>query len=173
MNNFEKAFDRVIGHEGGYTSDTKDRANWTSGICGQGECKGTKYGLSAMTYPTLDIYNITVEQAKAIYKRDWWDKLGMDKYHPALAYQMFDASINHGATTANKFLQKAVGVTADGIVGTKTLAAIKSKDIKDVLTLFLATRLQYFTEISTWKTYCTGWSRRVVQNMMYAVEDTK
>lgn len=37
--------------------------------------------------------------------------------------------------------------------------------------LFLAERLQYFTEVKTWKTYCTGWTRRVVQNLRYAAED--
>ena len=117
MNNFNKAFDRVIGHEGGFQNDPLDRANWTSGVCGVGECKGTKYGLAAMTYPTLDIRNLTLDQAKAIYKRDWWDKLGMDKYPPALAYQMFDASIIHGSGRAIQFVQKAVGTKADGVIG--------------------------------------------------------
>lgn len=171
MNNFNKAFDRVIGHEGGFTDDPKDRGNWTSGTCGVGECKGTKYGLAAMTYPTLDIRNLTLDQARAIYKRDWWDKLGMDKYPPALAYQMFDASINHGSGRAIHFVQKAVGTKADGIIGSKTLAAIDAIDKNDLLLLFLAERLQYFTEVKTWKTYCTGWTRRVVQNLRYAAED--
>ena len=171
MNNFNKAFDRVIGHEGGFTDDPRDRGNWTSGTCGVGECKGTKYGLAAMTYPTLDIRNLTLDQAKAIYKRDWWDKLGMDKYPSALAYQMFDAAINHGSGRAIQFVQKAVGAKADGIVGSKTLAAIDALDKNDLLLLFLAERLQYFTEVKTWKTYCTGWTRRVVQNLRYAAED--
>ena len=171
MSNFDNAFDRVIGHEGGFQDDVRDRANWTSGTCGVGECKGTKYGLAAMTYPTLDIRNLTLDQARAIYKRDWWDKLGMDKYPPALAYQMFDAAINHGSGRAIQFLQKAVGTTADGIIGSKTLAAIAAIDINDLLLLFLAERLQYFTEVKTWKTYCTGWTRRVVQNLRYAAED--
>lgn len=171
MNNFNKAFDRVIGHEGGFTDDPRDRGSWTSGICGVGECKGTKYGLAAMTYPTLDIRNLTLDQARAIYKRDWWDKLGMDKYPPALAYQMFDASSNHGSGRAIQFVQKAVGAKADGIIGSKTLAAIDALDKNDLLLLFLAERLQYFTEVKTWKTYCTGWTRRVVQNLRYAAED--
>ena len=70
MSNFDNAFDRVIGHEGGFTDDPLYRGNWTSGVCGVGECKGTKYGLAAMTYPILDIRNLTLNQAKDIYKRD-------------------------------------------------------------------------------------------------------
>jgi len=42
--NFDLAFDRVIGHEGGYTDDPRDRGNWTGGATGRGELKGTKYG---------------------------------------------------------------------------------------------------------------------------------
>jgi hypothetical protein len=42
---------------------------WTTGIIGKGICKGTKYFISAMTYPDLDIKNL-LDQAKAIYKRD-------------------------------------------------------------------------------------------------------
>ena len=49
MSNFDNAFDRVIGHEGGFTDDPLDRGNWTSGTCNVGKCNGTKYGLSAMT----------------------------------------------------------------------------------------------------------------------------
>jgi lysozyme family protein len=41
---FEQAFDRLIGHEGEFTDDPKDRGNWTTGIIGKGICKGTKLG---------------------------------------------------------------------------------------------------------------------------------
>ena len=95
----------------------------------------------------------------------------MGKYPSALAYQMFDASINHGSGRAIQFVQKAAGAKADGIIGSKTLAAIDALDKNDLLLLFLAERLQYFTEVKTWKTYCTGWTRRVVQNLRYAAED--
>ena len=63
---FNLMFDKLIGAEGGFQNDPKDRGNWTSGIIGKGECKGTKYGVSAMAYPDLDIENLTIEQAKKI-----------------------------------------------------------------------------------------------------------
>ena len=55
---FDKAFDRLIGHEGEFTNDPKDRGNWTTGVIGRGQLKGTKFGISAMTYPHLDIINL-------------------------------------------------------------------------------------------------------------------
>lgn len=169
---FNKVFDRVIGHEGGFQADPKDRGNWTSGVVGQGELKGTKFGLAAMTYPHLDIKNLTVDQAKAIYFEDWWVALKMDSYPPALAYQMFDAAVNHGSGRAIQFLQRAVGTKDDGILGPKTMKATAAININDVLMLFIAERLQYFTEVKTWDIYGKGWTRRMVQNLRYAAEDS-
>ncbi|MGL5669114.1 MAG: glycoside hydrolase family 108 protein [Shewanella sp.] len=171
MPTFDTVFDRVIGHEGGFQDDSRDRGNWTGGEVGKGQLNGTKFGLSAMTYPELDIKNLTADQAKSIYKRDWWDKLKMKSYPPALAYQMFDAAINHGSGRANQFLQKAAGVNPDGVIGPVTMGAILKADLNDLLMLFIANRLQYFTEVKTWKTYCTGWTRRMAENLKFAAED--
>ncbi|WP_035604509.1 glycoside hydrolase family 108 protein [Edwardsiella tarda] len=171
MTLFDVVFERVVGHEGGYQTDPRDRGNWTGGAVNKGQLKGTKFGLAAMTYPDLDIKNLTPEQAKAIYQRDWWSKFGMERFPQALAYQMFDAAVNHGIGRANQFLQRAVSVNDDGKVGPATLSALNSADLNDVLMLFLAERLQYFTEVKTWKDYCTGWTRRVVQNLRYATQD--
>lgn len=168
---FDKAFERVVGHEGGYQNDRADRGNWTSGVIGKGEQKGTKFGISAMSYPDVDIKNLTVEQAKAIYKRDFWDKLGMDRFKPAMQFQLFDAAINHGWINTVKILQRALGLTDDGIIGPKTIAAVNAKDLHDMLMLFLAYRLDFFTAINTFATYGRGWVRRVANNLKLAAED--
>ncbi len=169
---FDKAFDRVIGHEGGFQNDPADRGNWTTGRVGEGENKGTKFGLAAMTYPDLDIENLTVQQAKDIYYRDWWASLGMDRFRPAMQYQMFDAAVNHGMRNATKMLQRAVGAVADGVIGPKTLRAAANTDVNDLLMLFLAERLEFFTNIKTFDLYGRGWSRRVAGNLRLAAEDT-
>lgn len=62
--NFEKAVAFVLRHEGGYTNDNRDPG---------GE---TKFGISKRAYPSLDIKNLTEEQAKVIYRRDYWDRAG-------------------------------------------------------------------------------------------------
>jgi lysozyme family protein len=124
---FDTAFDRLIGHEGKFTEDPKDRGNWTTGVIGKGQCKGTKYGISAMTYPDLDIRNLTLDQAKAIYKRDWWDRINADDLHPAIVFQVWDFAVNAGMGTAKRKLQKAVGVAEDGIIGPMTFKAIKKQ----------------------------------------------
>ena len=171
MTMFESAFHRVFTNEGGFQKDPADRGNWTTGKIGEGELKGTKYGLAAMTYPTLDIEGLTLEQAKAIYERDWWDKLEMTKFRSAMQYQMFDAAINHGMRNATRILQYAVGVKADGLIGPKTREAACSKDLNDLLMCFLAERLVFMTDIRTWDRYGKGWARRIAHNLKLASTD--
>lgn len=169
--NFDDAFKRVIGHEGNYQCDREDRGNWTSGIVGKGQLKGTKYGISAMSYPSLDIKNLTLDQAKEIYHREFWQRVQGDDLHPAIAYQLFDSSVNHGIGNAIRFLQRAVGVIDDGQIGAITLAAINQLSIDDVLKLFNAERIEFFTKISTFERNGRGWMRRVAQNLRYASKD--
>ncbi len=104
--NFEIAFQRLIGHEGGYSNDRDDPGNWTGGKVGLGKLLGTKFGLAANTYPNLDIKNLTIDQAKLIYKKDWWDKLGADQLHPTIVYRLWDFAINAGKSRAVKELQQ-------------------------------------------------------------------
>lgn len=168
---FDEAFDRLIGHEGNFTDDRRDRGNWTSGVIGRGQLKGTKYGISAMTYPHLDIKNLTLDQAKSIYKQDWWDRLDADHIDSAIVFQVWDFAINAGMSTAKRKLQSAVGVADDGIIGPITLSAVNKMDLNDVLMRFNAQRLDYYTRLSTWSTYGKGWTRRVAGQLNYASID--
>jgi lysozyme family protein len=168
---FEVAFDRLIGHEGNFTDDKNDRGNWTTGIIGKGILKGTKFGISAMTYPDLDIKNLTIEKAKEIYKRDWWDALNANKIDSAIVFQVWDFAINAGMATAKRKLQSSVNVADDGIIGPITLDAINKSDLNDVLMNFNSERLVYYTKLSTWPRYGKGWTVRVAGQLKYAAMD--
>ena len=168
---FNQAFDRLIGHEGKFTNDRQDRGNWTTGIIGKGQLKGTKFGISAMTYPDLDIINLTLEQAKAIYKGDWWDKINADSIHTAIVFQVWDFAVNAGMGTAKRKLQKAVGVAEDGIIGKRTLQAIQAVELNDILLKFNAEKLKHYTSLSTWQRYGRGWTIRVAGQLDYAAMD--
>lgn len=168
---FDIAFDRLIGHEGKFTEDPNDRGNWTTGVINKGQCKGTKYGISAMTYPDLDIRNLTLDQAKAIYKRDWWDRINADDIHSAIVFQVWDFAVNAGMGTAKRKLQKAVNVAEDGIIGSMTIKAIKKADLNDVLMKFNAAKLKHYTSLSTWPRYGKGWTIRTADQLNYAALD--
>lgn len=168
---FLQAFDRLIGHEGGFSDDRRDPGNWTGGRVGVGYLRGTKYGIAANTYPDLDIPGLSLDQARAIYFRDWWQKAGGDEIDPAIVYQMWDFAVNAGMGSARRVLQRAVRVADDGRIGPMTIAAVKAMPVTDVLMRFAAARLRFYTSLSTWPTYGRGWVNRVATQLDYAAED--
>jgi lysozyme family protein len=170
--NFDVAFQRVVGHEGNFQDEHEDRGNWTSGIIGVGQLKGTKFGISAMSYPHLDIKNLTLAQAKEIYKRDFWDRAKLSEYDPGFSFQVFDAQVNHGPGNGIRFLQRAAGVADDGSVGRITLAAVKAMTVTDLVMLFNSERLTFITKLAKFERYGGGWVNRVAQNLRYGAEDT-
>lgn len=168
MSAFGQAFAVLIVHEGGYSTDRQDPGNWTGGKVGSGTLKGTKYGISAASFPTLDIANLTVEQAGSIYRAMYWDRMGCDSLPPELALLVFDAAVNNGVSNAAKFLQLSVGATADGLIGTATRAAIAKtlgngspERVQALCSEFLARRLVFMAALSTWARYGLGWARRL------------
>ena len=171
MITFEQAFARLIGIESSYTNDVRDKGNWTGGAIGVGVCKGTKYGIAASSYPKLDIKNLTIDQAKMIYQTDWWDAIGAEKLPTAVIYQIWDFGINSGLVTAKMQLQKAIGVAADGVIGSVTIAKINTMDLSDVLMLYIAQRITFYTALSSWPTYGKGWINRMAVNLRYAAVD--
>ncbi len=163
---FDEAFDVLIGNEGEFTRDPRDRGNWTSGKIDNGELKGTKFGISAMTYPLVDIKNLTLDKAKAIYKRDFWNKMNADKLPKAILFDLFDMAVNSGVSTACRTLQRAVGSTPDGVIGPKTVANIALMDEQLVDKRFAAQRLLFLCDMATWPSFGKGWVRRVANNLM-------
>ena len=168
---FDEAFDRLIGHEGGFSSDFKDPGNWTGGRVNVGELKGTKFGIAANTYGDVDIKNLTLEQAKAIYYRDWWLKIGADEIPSPVVYQMWDFAVNAGMGKARQAIQYAAGVAQDGKIGPMSIAAIKRTELNDLLMKFNAYRIRHYTSLSTWATFGKGWSIRVAGQLDYAAMD--
>lgn len=163
--NFDEAFEITVGHEGGLTLHRADRGNWTSGKVGVGELKGTKYGISAMAYPKEDIKNLTIERAKQLYKRDYWDKCRCDELPNGLRFHVFDVAVNSGVKRAIQTLQQAAGTKDDGIIGPATLAAVRSKDQCELLLSFYSFRIAFYTSIGTFGTFGKGWMNRVASNL--------
>ncbi|HEX3970428.1 MAG TPA: glycosyl hydrolase 108 family protein [Stellaceae bacterium] len=129
---FAAALAIVLAHEGGYQAMQDDSGNWTGGKLGAGELKGTKFGLSAASYPALDIGSLTAADAAAIYRRDWWDRFGLGRLPAPLAAKLFDAAVNIGIESAVRALQRALRaagaapIAEDGKLGPATIAAASS-----------------------------------------------
>ncbi len=128
---FSIAFEELILVEGGYNHDPFDRG---------GE---TKYGISQRTYPDLNIKNLTLEGAKDIYRRDYWDALRLDQVESdTISHEMFDTAVNMGVGTAAECAQKAANLLSPGslkvdcIFGPKSVAVINQIATRSVYALF-------------------------------------
>jgi lysozyme family protein len=163
--------DRLLSHEGGYTADRRDPGNWTGGRVNAGQLKGTKFGIAANTYPNLDIKNLTRTQAIAIYRRDFWEAAKCDKLAPVVAFQLLDGAVNSGIKQATRWLQRAVKVADDGMIGSMTLAAIRATDQNDIAYRFNADRIDFMTRLKNWPVHGAGWMRRIAGNLRFAAED--
>ena len=166
--NFSKAFELTIGHEGGFQNDPNDRGNWSTGIIGKGVNRGTKYGVSAMSYPTLDIKNLTVAQAEAIYKKDYWDRNSCDRLPAGVDYLVFDISVNHGVKDGAVFLQQAIGAKPDGDIGPTTLAMVARKNPQEIIEELCVVRAFDYISLGSFGRYGTGWFRRLMKTLTQA-----
>ena len=162
---FKQIFDRLIGHEGGYVNDPRDpggETNW--GV--------TKRTAQANGY-TGDMKTMTRQQAYEIYHRAFWVRYQCDQMPPAIAYQFFDAAVNHGFGNASRMLQRAVGVLDDGIIGKYSLEAINRNPISDTLMVLNGERLNFYTRLNNFERYGKGWVNRVAQNLKYGAQDNE
>ena len=158
---FNLSFENVIGVEGGYTQDPKDTGNWTGGRKGVGKLNGTKYGVSAASYPSLDIKSITLDDAKAIYYRDYWQVINGDAFPFSISNALFDCAVNSGCSSATKLLQRSLGVVSDGKIGKQTITAAQAKDQTELLIDFLTARAVFYARLAKFELYGKGWMKRL------------
>jgi len=152
MGDFEVALEFTLAWEGG----TSDHASDQGGL--------TKYGISQRSYPALDVLNLTLEKAKLIYLRDYWNPIrGSELPHP-VALVLFDLAVNSGVRTASRALQRVLNVQVDGIIGPKTLAAALQKDSIELAKLIIDSRIKHLSRLVSSNTsqlaFLYGWMRR-------------
>ena len=106
--NFERAFEKLLGHEGGFVDHPKDPGG------------STRYG------------------------------------------------ITQRVAQATKWLQRAAGAADDGIIGPKTILAVRMADPHKLAARFNGHRLRFLTDLKTWPDFGRGWARRIADNLMGA-----
>lgn len=160
---FDTAFDRLIGNEGGYSNNPADPG---------GE---TMWGITATVARangyTGAMADMPRDTAKAIYRVLYWAPICGDSLPPAIAFQVFDAAVNNGVGQSARWLQSAAGVVQDGSIGPVTLAACGRTNPAVLTMLFLSARLFFYPQLSTWTTFGKGWTNRVAGNLKLAAQD--
>lgn len=168
--NFDTAFKMLVNkNEGGFQNDADDKGNWTGGQKGVGQLRGTKYGISAATYPGEDIAALTLDRAAALYERDFWGPAGCGDVPDALRFDLFDTAVHASPRKAIKLLQRALGEVEDGVFGTRTLLAVKSMQEARLLCRFNGERLDELNNNPhLWALYGRGWAQRIADNLKRA-----
>lgn len=161
---FDSAFKRTLGFEGGYTVD---------------HAGPTNFGVTQDTYdnwrkkqglPTKPVRAIDTQEAKQLYKQEYFDKPGFSKLPANVAGVLFDYGVNAGTPRAAMALQKAVGASPDGVIGPKTLNKVNDFVSKNgeqpLLQKIVDQRSQHIDTLikknpAKYKKFENGWKNRI------------
>lgn len=132
--------------EGGFQNLQWDIGNWTGCEVGKGENKGTNWGISACSYPNLDIKNLTKREAEEIFFRDYWLASGADALSWPLNLLVFDTAVNFHPITAKKWLAESEGNPLH----------------------FIALRLRGYRKSKSWPQAGNAWVDRIIDLMVEA-----
>jgi lysozyme family protein len=154
---FDRAFDLLLGHEGAYSRHPSDPGGETM--------YGVTRKVAIQEGYTGDMHVLPREFAKGVYRRRYWDAVKADSLPDDLRFSLFDAAVNSGVSQAVKWLQIAVDVVDDGIMGPMTLAAAQRADGLRTAVTLNAIRLDFMTSLPTWGAFGRGWARRISDNL--------
>ena len=164
MDAFERAFVETIDFEGGYVFDPDDPG---------GE---TKFGISKRSHPTIDISALTIDRAKEIYLRDYWQACRLDQVlSDKISGEIFDTAVNMGRKAAVLIAQRSLNflgedLAEDGKMGEKTIAALNKWSKKDAKALFICLNGFQFSQYRMITQnnrrsikFARGWTKRIQQ----------
>ena len=155
--NFERAVTAVLKHEGGYVDHPKD----PGGATNKGVTIATFRRYVKPSGTKADLKALTVEQAKTVYRRQYWDAVHGAELPSGLDFAVFDFGVNSGPSRAVKTLQRLVGAAPDGKIGPVTLDAVRARGTLKLIKEYQDARLAFLKGLRTWGTFGKGWSRRV------------
>lgn len=122
----------------------------------------TKFGIDQRSHPLVNIRTLTRDQAKEIYRAEYWQAVKADKLPWPLNWVVTDIAVNNGKSRAAKWLQEALGVTADGILGTVTIGAAERSDAMTIRNRLLTRRGYFYRSIAqgAQAKFLKGWLNR-------------
>jgi lysozyme family protein len=157
--NFQKALEAVLHHEGGFVNHPDDPGGMTNlGVTKKVWEEWVGHDVDEKTMRAL-----TPAQVAPMYKAKYWDKIRGDDLPEGVDYVVFDAAVNSGPGRAAKWLQACVGVDPDGGIGPKTLAAVAAFAPAELADDYSKRRLSFLMDLPHWGTFGKGWSRRVAE----------
>jgi len=155
--NFNVAFDLLLKHEGGYSDHAADPGGKTR--FGITEAVAREVGYRG------DMRELPLDLAKRIYKDKYWDTVKAEQLPAGVRYTVFDAAVNSGPGQSVKWLQRALGVKDDGVIGPQTLAAANAANPDALRMRMLGQRLRFMAGLTNWPAFSRGWAIRIASLM--------
>lgn len=155
---FDEAFEKLIGHEGGYSNHPDDKGGETM--------HGVTIKVARAHGYTGAMRDLPLAKAKEVYRAAYWDAVRADDLPEAVRFDVFDASVNSGPGQAIRFLQRATGSTDDGRLGPQTMRAVKAMDPQLLDKRLNGYRLRFMTELKVWPSFGRGWAARIATNLI-------
>lgn len=158
---FDRAINKMLNLEGGKTYEKSDRGGKTN------------LGITQRTYndwkdsikqPRADVFNITVEEAKEIYKQNYWNIIKGSKLPHLIAQAILSMALTDGPQDAIRHTQKILGIPPTGTMGPITMKAIwsaaKQKGESKITNYIVDKQIQRYQSDEQAKTYGKGWTNR-------------
>lgn len=135
----------ILRAEGGYVNDPNDPGGATNQGITQAVYDSWRRGRGLSTRP---VRGIDPSEIRQIYLERYWTPARCDELSSPVALVHFDCAVNAGVEQAALTLQRAVGVTADGVIGPVTLATARARPPLDLVDEMLFQRLRYYRAIA-------------------------
>lgn len=173
MSRFDEVVQIVFAHEGGLSDNSADKGGRTNLGITQSTLMRARQRM-----PTLPerVDNLTVNQAKDIYRSLYWDICRCRYLEPPLDLLIFDAAVNCGTGGAGIQLQRALNklghnLAVDGAIGPATLAAMKyshENELWRIVGAVLIERVAWHNAIigrdKSQLVFIHGWLNRILKN---------
>ena len=157
ISNFPASLALVLKAEGKFNNDARDPGGMTMlGV--------TKLNWETWVKRSVDeaeMRSLTPELVAPMYKAQYWDACKCDSLPLGIDYAVFDFAVNAGVSRTAKTLQKALGVTADGVIGRATIAAANAADPLELLESFSLSKEEFYKSLTTFATFGRGWLNRM------------
>jgi lysozyme family protein len=165
QSSFTKCMPVILRYEGGYSNHPRD----PGGVTLEGVIQRVYDGYRARA--GLPQRALTAEMRRTpdwiaerntIYRLQYWNAIRGDELPEGVDLFLFDSAVNSGPFQAAKWLQRALGIDADGHIGEGTIGALQAHPDHDALIADMASRrLGMLKQLKTWNDFGDGWGARV------------
>lgn len=172
--NYATCLAHILRHEGGWANHPKDPGGATMRGVIQRVYDGYRdlKGLSRRSVRLIENHEL-----QEIYRKQYWNAIRGDELPVGVDLVVFDQAVNSGPVQSAKWLQRALGVTADGHIGAGTLDALLQNGAHEAIVNHMCDqRLTFLKNLrggSLWKTFGKGWSTRVADVRMHGTSMAK